>query len=270
MHESMNGKTVLITGASSGIGASFARFLAGHGLRVILTARREDRLSELSKEIHTQGGKAHYYPYDISKATVREELASRIISEVGHVDILINNAGFGWYGYFSEMVWSDAARMIAVNMEAAAHLTRLFLPEMLKEKNGHIINISSIVGGLPNQGIAMYSSSKAFLDAFSTSLYRELHGSGVYASAMRLGPVETEFYDQAKRMKNGSPVPAEKYAIPVDRVNAALWKLLKHPRRAIYVPGWLRISRWVEPLFAGLIDQLGPLLLRRKDKPEKN
>ena len=157
----------------------------------------------------------------------------------------------------------------AVNMEAAAHLTRLLLPGMVKAGHGQIINISSIAGGLPNQGIAMYSASKAFLDAFTTSLFRELHGSGVYASAMRLGPVKTEFYEQARQMENGAPVPAERFAIPVERVNAALWRLLNHPRRFMYVPGWLRVSRWLEPLFGGLIDQLGPLLLRRKDRTDK-
>lgn len=258
-------KIALITGASSGIGASFARFLAGHNLHVILTARRKERLSAIAREICTQGGSADYYPCDISDPAARQRLVDQIYSEVGRIDVLINNAGFGWYGYFQKMAWSDAARMMAVNVEAAVHLTRLILPDMVKEKRGHIINISSIAGSLPNQGIAIYAASKAFLDAFSTSLYRELRGSGVFVSAMRLGPVETEFYDQAKRMENGRPIPAERFAIPVERVNAALWRLLRHPRRVVYVPGWVRLSRLVEPLFSGLIDQLGPLLLRRKE-----
>lgn len=260
----MNGKRVLITGASSGIGASLARFLAGRQMSVFLTARRAEHLNEITKEIRTQGGKADFLAGDISDAAFREELIHRVQTDEGQVDVLVNNAGFGWYGYFHSMQWQDAARMMAVNMEATVHLTRLVLPEMIARRAGRIINISSIVGGLPNQGIAMYAASKAFVDAFSTSLYRELHGSGVTASAMRLGPVETEFYDRARQMKNGGSVPAEKYAIPVERVNAALWKLLQHPKRVVYVPGWLSISRWVEPLFGGLIDPLGPLLLRKE------
>ena len=263
------GKTVLITGASSGIGASFASFLAERGLHVLLTARRKSNLDNLTMQIKDSGGKASYFTCDLSQSSARENLVRQITSEAERVDILINNAGFGWYGYFYEMAWDDAARMLAVNMEAAAHLTRLLLPGMVKAGHGQIINISSIAGGLPNQGIAMYSASKAFLDAFTTSLFRELHGSGVYASAMRLGPVKTEFYEQARQMENGAPVPAERFAIPVESVNAALWRLLNHPRRSMYVPGWLRISRWLEPLFGGLIDQLGPLLLRRKDRTDK-
>ncbi len=264
MADALAGKVALITGASSGIGASFARFLADHGLHVLLTARRGERLKAISQEIISRGGKVDYWPCDICDPQKRTALVENIQAKIGFVDILINNAGFGWYGYFHTMEWEDAARMLAVNVEAAAHLTRLILPEMLARKKGHIINISSIAGGLPNQGIAMYSGSKAFLDAFTTALYRELRGSGVTASAMRLGPVETEFYEQAKKMKNGGAVPAEKLAIPVKRVNQALWRLLRHPRRAVYVPGWLGITKLVEPLLGGLIDPLGPLLLRRR------
>jgi hypothetical protein len=268
MKDAVIGKTVLITGASSGIGASFARFLAGRGLRVLLTARRKSNLEDLTRQIKERGGQASYFACDLSQPSTRKKLIEQITAQVRHVDILINNAGFGWYGYFYKMTWEDAARMMAVNMEAMAHLTHMLLPDMVRAGRGHVINISSIAGGLPNQGIAMYSASKAFVDAFTTSLFRELHGSGVYASAMRLGPVETEFYDQARQMENGDPVPAERFAIPVERVNAALWRLLDHPRRFVYVPGWLRVSRWLEPLFGGLIDQLGPLLLRRTDPPK--
>lgn len=264
MENELAGKIALVTGASSGIGAAFARFLAEHRAHVLMTARRADRLEELAGDIRAAGGKADYWVCDLSDAPAREDLLRKVKADVGSVDILINNAGFGWYGYYHTMAWEDAARMLAVNVEAAAHLTRLLLPDMLAKKTGHVINISSIAGGLPNQGIAIYSASKAFLDAFSTSLYRELRGSGVTVSAMRLGPVETEFYEQARSLENGGAVPAEQFAIPVARVNRALWSLLRHPRRVVYVPGWLSISRLLEPLFGNLIDPLGPLLLRRK------
>jgi short-subunit dehydrogenase len=266
MQNTLKGKTAFITGASSGIGAAFAVFLAERGLRVILTARREERLSNLAKNINNLGGEAAYYPCDLSDSGARRHLAETIQAETGQVDILINNAGFGWYGYFYKMAWSDAAQMLAVNIESAVHLTRLFLPQMIASGQGHIVNISSIAGGLPNQGIAMYSASKAFIDAFTTSLNRELRRSGVTVSAMRLGAVETEFYKQARKKENGKAVPAERWAIPVETVNRALWKLLNNPRRVIYVPGWLRISAVVEPLFGWLIDPLGPLLLRRNSE----
>jgi len=261
-----NNKTALITGASSGIGASFARFLAEKGYRVILAARRRGHLAALAQEISNRGGVADYFVCDIGIPEQRENLVKQIYTEIGQVDLLINNAGFGWYGYFYRMVWDDAAQMLAVNVEAAAHLTRLILPKMLKCGSGHIINIGSIAGGLPNQGIAMYSASKAFLDTFNTSLYRELRGSGVYTSVMRLGPVQTEFYAQARQKENGGSVPAERLAITVEWVNRALSRLLAHPRRVVYVPAWLGITRLVDLFFGGLIDQLGPMLLRREEK----
>ena len=112
----------------------------------------------------------------------------------------------------------------------------------------------------------MYAGSKAFLDAFTTALYRECHGSGVKVSVMRLGPVRTEFFDQARTKENGYSVPAERFAISTERVNRALWRLLRHPRRVMYVPGWLALSKYLEILFGAVIDRLGPLLLKRKAK----
>ncbi|MDK2980275.1 MAG: uncharacterized protein PWQ55_622 [Chloroflexota bacterium] len=265
MTEHIENRRVLISGASSGIGASLAAFLAAKGLTVFLTARREERLEALCTQIRAQGGKADYLAGDISQADFRARLMSAV-TEKGPLDILVNNAGFGWYGYYAQMQWQDAHNLLAVNVEALVHLTRLALPDMLARKSGHIINIGSVAGGLPNQGIAMYAASKAFVDAFTTGLYRELRGSGVSASVMRLGPIQTEFYEQARSLKNGGAVPAERFAIPTERVNRALWRLLRRPRRAMYVPGWLYLSRWVEPLFGALIDPLGPLLLKRQDR----
>lgn len=262
-------KTALITGASSGIGAAAARFLAARGLRVLLTARRAERLQSLAREIGSLSGRVEVFPADLSRQRERVRLFESITAS-HQVDILINSAGFGWYGYFARMPWDTARQLIAVNIEALAHLTALFLPLMQARGSGHIVNIGSISGGFPNQGIAMYSGSKAFLDAFTSSLYRELRSSGVHASVMRLGPVETEFFDQARRLQNGGAVPAERLAVSVDMVNRALWRLLNHPRRVAYVPGWLRLSRFAEPLLGNLVDLFGPLLLRQAEKNRRD
>jgi len=258
--------TALITGASSGLGAAFAVYLAQKGLNVFLAARREDRLKSICQKIEESGGNASYLEADLSSEKDRELLFQKAKAKYKTIDYLVNNAGFGWYGYYEDMPWETARKMAEVNMMAVVHLTKLCLPSMRKNERGHIINIGSIAGGLPNQGIAMYSASKAFMDAFTVSLYRELRGSGVHTSVMRLGPVKTEFYDQARKRKNGRSIPAEKHAITTEQVNKALWRLMKHPRRAIYVPGWLVVSRYVENSFGGIIDLLGPLLLKRGDK----
>ena len=131
MANSKTGQTALITGASSGLGASFAEFLASKGVRVFLTARREERLASLQKTITANGGQAAYYAADLSTESNREELFKRVISLYRYVDILINNAGFGWYGYFNDMSWKLARNMIAVNIASIAHLTKLFLPWLI-------------------------------------------------------------------------------------------------------------------------------------------
>lgn len=269
MTNSWEDKTVIITGASSGVGASFAKFLAQEGLHVVLTARRGERLKSLQKTINAQGGKASFYTADLSKEKDRISLFKKIHDAVGEIDILINNAGFGWYGYYSDMPWELVKQMAAVNMMGVLHLTNLFLPGMLIRGKGHIINIGSIAGALPNQGIAVYAASKAFMDAFTTSLHRELRDSGVQASVMRLGSVKTEFFEQARELKNGRSVPAERFAISTDRVDSALWRLINHPKRVVYVPGWLVVSRYAESIFGGVIDRIGPLLLKKTDNNKK-
>ena len=261
-------KTVLITGASSGIGAHAARFLASKGLHTILTARRKEKLRAIAEEIKIAGGSADYCSADLSDETQRVALFERIKKDHPIVDVLINNAGFGWYGFFHRMPRKTARSLLAVNVDAIMHLTSLFIPDMLVRKKGHIINIGSIAGSLPNQGIAMYSASKAFLDAFTTSLHRELRGSGVHASVMRLGAIDTEFYLRAREQKNGLPIPAEKMTVSVERVNRAIWRLLKRPRRVVYMPAYLRFAPPLFRLFAPVIDLAGPILLRRENKKD--
>jgi short-subunit dehydrogenase len=266
MTYSFKDKIAVITGASSGVGASFAKFLAQAGMHVVLTARREKRLKDLQTTIITQGGKASFYTADLSREKERESLFKKINAEVGDIDILINNAGFGWYGYYSDMPWKLVEQMMAVNMMGMLHLTNLFLPGMLALGKGHIINIGSIAGGLPNQGIAVYAASKSFMDAFTTSLHRELRGSGVQASVMRLGPVKTEFYKRSRELKNGGSIPVERFAISTDQVNTALWRLINHPQRVVYVPGWMAVSRYIENIFGGALDRIGPILLEKSGK----
>jgi len=260
------GKTALITGASSGIGAAIARELAGKGLRVILVARRADKLSALAGEITFRGGQVLVMPADLSTPSGCEQLVRKLLQQKIAVDLLVNNAGFGWYGYFSDMPWQTAQDLLAVNVSAVIHLTRLLLPGMLARHFGHIINMSSIAGGLPNQGIAMYSASKAFLDAFTTSLHREVRGSGVQVSVVRPGPVKTEFFQTSRSQPGGKAIPGERLTITPERVAVAASSLLRHPRRVVYVPWYLAFSAWFELFFGIIVDQIGPLLLRRSQK----
>jgi uncharacterized protein len=258
------GKTALITGASSGIGAATARRLATQGLKVILVARRAEKLEQLAEEIRASGGEAKIYVVDLSNDENINQLTLRLNQEGWMPDVLVNNAGFGWYGYFTGMAEETAVEMVQVNIRAAVLLTRRLLPHMQTNRFGAIINVGSIAGSMPNQGIALYSASKAFLDAFSTSLHREMRGSGVQVSVVRPGPVKTEFFQTARELPGGGTVPAERFSVSAERVADSIAELLEHPRRVDYVPRILVLSAWLEPLFGWLIDRIGPLLLRRR------
>ncbi len=260
---SFKGKTALITGASSGIGRQVALDLAALGLQVILVARRHDRLVSIQKEIENSGGKADYFVCDLEDENARRDLIAKLL-KTRKIDILINNAGFGWYGFYADMPWEIAQSLVEVNITAMLSLTRALLPGMRDRGYGHIINIGSIAGGFPNQGIAVYSASKAFMDAFTTALYREMHGSGVQVSVVRLGPVKTEFFDQAKNLPNGRKIPAEAFSIPVEKAARGVLLLLRTRKRYLYVPAVLSITVVVGLLFGSVIDSLGPLLLRKK------
>jgi len=258
------GRVALVTGASSGIGAASARQLAHHGLKVILVARRGDRLERLADEIRRDGGEAWVIAADLADERERVRVMREAAEFAGPVDVLVNSAGFGWYGYGSDMPWALALEMIQINLTAAAHLSLLMLREMTARGSGHIINISSVAGSLPEQGIALYGATKSFLDSFSTALHREARGTGVDVSVVRPGAVRTEFYELAASQPSGLRIPGQRFAVSAEAVGRRVAALVRHPRRVAYVPDWLRVVPWVEPAFGWLIDRLGPALLRRQ------
>jgi len=256
------GKVAVVTGASSGIGQATALKLAWEGFRVGLVARSEDRLNRLASQIRETGGEATVLTTNLADEGECKRVFERARSTMGPVDILVNNAGVGWYGFGDKMPWSLARQMIEVNMAALTHLTLLFLSEMKARGSGHIINIGSIVGSIPSQGVALYSATKAFVDAWTTSLYRELRATNVKISVVRAGAVATPFYDVASKSPSSPRIPVEWLAIRPQVVADRVWDLIRRPSRIIYVPRILRIVPWIELSFGWLMDRIGPLLLR--------
>ncbi len=259
-------RIALITGASSGIGAAVARLLAGQGWHVLLVARRQERLSLLAAEIEQTGGLASIFPADLSLEISRQDVIQAVQGSIGHIDVLINNAGFGWYGYYATMPWPTVQEMLQVNIGAAAHLTRLVIPGMLERNTGHLIHIGSVAGNLPSQGVALYSATKSFLYAFNTSLYRELRGTNVHTSLICAGPVRTDFFQTAANHPAGKHIPVEHWGVSAELIAKRVQRLLHRPRRRIFVPGWLAIVPWVELALGWLPDRLGPLLLEKLHK----
>ena len=257
-------KIAVITGASSGIGAATARRLAQSGMQVVLVARRLDRLETLAAQIRQEGGQAFAIPADLTQDADRARVFQEVTERFGSADVLVNNAGLGWYGYGSDMQWKTALEMLQVNIEAVVQLTLGFLGRMRLRNAGHIINVGSISGSIPSQGIALYGATKSFLDNFTTALYRELTGTRVHVSVVRAGAVRTEFGEAALAKENGGHVPTEHVGVSADYVAGRIWKLMLRPQRVIYVPGWLRVVPWTELSFGWIIDRVGPLLLKKQ------
>lgn len=184
--------TALVTGASSGIGAELARLCAGDGYDLILVARRAARLQELAASLSV--------PVRCITADLSDARAPQAIFEDTRgapIDMLINNAGIVLRGLYAETDWSAQATLLQVNMVAPAHLTRLFLPDMIRRRSGRILNVASTAAFVPGPLMATYYASKAFLLSFSEAIANELKGTGVTATVLCPGPTQTEIFEAA-------------------------------------------------------------------------
>ena len=195
-------ETVLITGASSGIGLELARSFAADGCRLVLLARSTDALEALAGELRREHGiEAHVVMADLSlpetPAQVFEEVQGRGIV----VDILVNNAGFGACGGFADLPLQRQLNMIQVNLTALTALTGLFLPGMIGRGRGGVLNVGSVAGYLPGPTMAIYFASKAFVLSFTDALAEELVGTGVTATVLCPGPTESNFGIVARGQK---------------------------------------------------------------------
>jgi short-subunit dehydrogenase len=186
--------TCLVTGASSGIGSEIARGLARRGHGVTLAARREDRLRELADEISEEHSvRAETISVDVSDTDARGALKAGIEERGLTVEVLVNNAGFGSGGKFTELDPEEEASIIRTNVEAVVALTGHFLPDMVERGRGAILNLASLISFQPVPFQATYGASKAAVLSHTEALHEELRGTGVTITAVCPGPVRTEF-----------------------------------------------------------------------------
>lgn len=192
-------ETVLITGASSGIGLELARVFAAEKSRLILTARNREALENLANELHDQHGiEVEFLVADLalpeSPQLIFDGLKSRGVS----VDVLVNNAGFGLHGDFSELPLRRQLEIVQVNVAALVELTGLFIPGMLARNRGGVLNVGSVAGFLPGPHMAVYYASKAFVLSFSEALHEEVRGSKVTITNLCPGPTQSNFSQVAR------------------------------------------------------------------------
>src|SRR4051812_26275961 len=175
----MTERVTLITGAAAGIGAELARVFASHGHRLALVDRRGDRLLTLGREIVAAGGAAPILiPCDLEHAETCDKIAAALVEEGVEVEYLVNNAGFGLFGYAIELDRAEQLGIIAVNMRALTHLSLRFSESLIRHRGG-ILNLDSVAGFLPGPGMAVYYASKAYVVSFSEALRHELAPNGV-------------------------------------------------------------------------------------------
>ena len=224
----------LITGASSGIGAEFARRLASRGMHLVLTARRKELLEKLAEELHTRHGtKTEIIAGDLTDAAEPQRLCEAIAAKGIAIELLVNNAGFGWVGTIQETEQPRMRDLVQLNIAAMTELTYRLLPAMLERGHGGIINVSSVAAFQPVAYMPAYSASKAFVLHFSEALWAESRDRGVTVTALCPGTTQTDFFDVAN-------VPGwlkkHRYSTPEDVVKGAI-KALERGKQFV-IPGW--------------------------------
>ncbi len=204
-----DGKTALVTGASAGIGKAFAQLLAAKGYGLILTARRRDRLDELARQLNQQHRVAtHVIVADLAEPDASARIADAVRAQGLHVDLLINNAGYGQPGSYVNVPWADHQRFIQIMMTAVCDLTYRLLPPMVERGWGRVINIASVAGLVPAPaGHTLYGASKAFVIRFSEALAAENLSKGVNVTAVCPGFTYSEFHDVTGTRQQMNSVP---------------------------------------------------------------
>jgi uncharacterized protein len=206
---------VLITGASSGIGAALARVFAAHGHELVLVARRQDRLNALADEIAATGrSRPTVLAADLERRDAASAIAAELSAKAMEPAVVVNNAGFGLSGAAAAVSRDEQLAMIDVNVRALTELSLMFVDSLARHRGG-ILNVASVAAFLPGPGMAVYYATKAYVLSFSEALHRELSDRGVRVTALCPGPVPTEFQARSGMQLNAA---ARALELPAERV----------------------------------------------------
>jgi short-subunit dehydrogenase len=237
--------TTLITGASSGIGAAFARKFAALGRNVFLVARSEEKLITICNELGRMSGiRAQYFALDLTQPDAPARLFEETKKRGLEIDTLVNNAGFGSMGYFDKLDLARELEMIQLNVAPLVDLTYRFLLPMRERKQGTIINVASTAGFQPVPFMATYAATKAFVLSFSEALWEENRHFGVHVMALCPGVTETNFFEAAKMDRP----PMRGSQTPEEVVETAIRGLKR--KKSVIISGWInRLTVFTERFF---------------------
>jgi NAD(P)-dependent dehydrogenase (short-subunit alcohol dehydrogenase family) len=228
------GQRVLVTGASSGIGAGLAEEFARRGAVVGICARRQDRLDEVLARCREHSPGCRRWVVDLSDTATVDSLAAAALDELGGVDILVNNAGIPKRRHVTRLDPETVASVMNINFLSPVRLTLALLPQMIERGGGRIVNVSSVAAPLSSPGEAAYDASKAAVTAFSEAMAMDLWDSGIKVLVVYPGVVDTELFS----LPENDPMLAELDAVPVSELVDEVFHALDRDAVQVYVPGY--------------------------------
>jgi hypothetical protein len=260
-------RVVLITGASSGIGEASALKFAREGCRVVLAARRVERIEALADKIRNFGGQALSLKTDVSQLESLSDLVQSIMAEWGQIDILFNNAGFGRLKFLDEQdPEQDIEAQLRVNLVGLIQLTRLVLPHMITRGSGHIINMASLAGLVAMPTYSIYAATKYAVKGFTDALRREVGVRGIHVSGIYPGAVVTEFDEHSgANRKTGIHTP-KFLVLSADYVSEEVLRLAYRPRRMVVIPKIMMPAVWLTWHFPGAVDWIVEQTFVRRER----
>jgi len=246
---------LVVTGASSGIGAATAELFGGRGYRVVLAARRLEHLEALARGIAAGGGEALPIATDVTQLHEIQNLVDVAMGRYGRIDVLFNNAGLARSRLLED---SDPEKEIElqlrVNLAGLIQTTRAVLPHMIERRNGHIINMSSIAGLVGTPTFSVYAATKSSVRGFGESLRREVKRYGIFVSTIYAGAVDTEFAQHSGITGKVGVTTPKFLTLSAEEVARTVLRVVDRPRRSVVIPGPMRFWVWANMLFPGLVD----------------
>jgi uncharacterized protein len=266
------GKVVLITGASSGIGRQAAIDFAENAAQTIITvSRSKSKLEELEKELKRNfSSEIVVYQCDVSIKAEVEKMGKEVLEKFGHINILVNNAGFGTYNKVQHQSIEEIESVIFTNYLGMVYCTKLFLNSMLSERSGHIVNVASVAASFGVPGLAAYCASKYAMFGFSESLYHELHRTGVGITLVSPVGVKTNFFSKESFSSGGHIPNFTRFMLEPKIVSKAILDAANSPRLEIIVPFYMRVGVWIKHTIPYIINPIvGSLFRRELNKSKK-
>lgn len=260
-------KVVLVTGASSGIGEESALEFARRQCSVVLVSRSKEKLERVAEKIRKYNSQILVCHCDVSKKDDIKQMSNTVLDKFGRIDILVNNAGFAIYGKVLDLKLEDIESQIATNFFGMVYCTKAFLPTMLEQKSGHIVNVASVAASFGIPGIASYCASKFAMLGFSEGLYHELKGSGVGVTVVSPIMVRTNFFvhPSFRSMPRYSPM-----SLSSKTVAKAVIRASRSPRLEIIVPPFMRGAVWAKHTFPYLVNPILGNAFRNAMKNKEN